>query len=102
MNKNIKSNDELQILRKIDNNSKLNQRDLASDLGFSLGKLNYCLKLLKKKGHIKIENFKKNKNITNYKYLLTPQGISYKTKMLYFFFKQKAKEYEEIKKELRK
>ena len=102
MNKNIKSSDELQILRKINNNPKLNQRDLASELGFSLGKLNYCLKSLRKKGHVKIENLSKNKNIINYKYLLTPKGISYKAKMLYFFLKQKAKEYEEIKKELRK
>lgn len=102
MNKNLKTDDLLKILRKIGNQSKLNQRNLASDLGFSLGKLNYCLKSLRKKGYIKIENFKKNKNLGNYRYLLTPQGISYKTKMLYFFLKQRAKEYEEIKKELRK
>lgn len=90
------------ILRKIARRSKQSQRQMSNELGFSLGKLNYCLKELQKKGLIKIQNFKKNKNKLNYNYLLTPKGISHKTKMLYYFLKQKAKEYEEIKKELQK
>ena len=99
-NKNDKNVDELEVLRKIDHNPESSQRDLAYRLGFSLGKLNYCLKSLRKKGHVKIQNFKKNKNKLNYNYLLTPKGAAYKSKMLYFFLKQKAKEYDEIKKEL--
>ena len=54
-----KSEDEFEILRKIQKNPKTSQRELASELGFSLGKLNYCLKALQKKGLIKINNFKK-------------------------------------------
>ena len=101
-NKKEKNFDELEVLRKIENNPEYSQRDLAYKLGFSLGKLNYCMQSLRKKGHIKIQDFKKNKNKFNYNYLLTPKGISHKTKMLYYFLKQKTKEYEEIKKELQK
>ena len=102
MNMKKNTEDHFEVLRKIQRKPGASQRELAEELGFSLGKLNYCLKSLRKKGHVKIENLSKNKNIINYKYLLTPKGISYKAKMLYFFLKQKAKEYEEIKKELRK
>ena len=58
----LNKNDHLNILRNIKNSSKVNQRQLALQLGFSLGKLNYCLKELKKKGLIKIKNFKENVN----------------------------------------
>jgi len=94
------NNDEFEVLRKIDTNSKASQRNMAYELGFSLGKLNYCLKALRKKGFIKIKNFKKSKNKSNYVYLLTPKGFSHKSKMAYFFMKQKFKEYEDLKKEL--
>ena len=89
MNQFNKNNDEFNVLRKINSNPKTKQRDLAIQLGFSLGKLNYCIKALKKKGLIKIKNFKKNENKLNYVYLLTPKGISHKTKMAFFFMKQK-------------
>ena len=59
MNINNKNSDEFEILRKINNLEKPNQRDLAYELGFSLGKLNYCIKALRKKGFVKIRNFKK-------------------------------------------
>ena len=78
------------------------QRSLASDLGFSLGKLNYCLKELKKKGYVKIKNFKNNKNKINYIYALTPKGISYKTKLTISFMQRKMAEYKDLKKELKK
>ena len=94
------NNDEFEVLRKIDTNSKASQRNMAYELGFSLGKLNYCLKALKKKGYIKIKNFKNSKDKTNYAYLLTPKGFAHKSKMAYFFMKQKLKEYEDLKKEL--
>ena len=91
--------DHLNILRKINSESK-SQRDLAKELGFSLGKLNYCLKALKKKGLIKINSFKKNPSKLNYIYVLTPKGIAAKTKLTMNFMKRKMKEYDELKKEL--
>ena len=90
--------DHFNILRKIQNNPNSTQRELAKELGFSLGKLNYCLKALQKKGLIKIENFKKNPNKMNYFYILTPQGIAEKTKLTINFMKRKIKEYDELKK----
>ena len=89
------------LLRKISNKPTSSQRDLAEELGFSLGKLNYCLKALKFKGLIKIDSFKKNPNKINYVYVLTPKGISHKTKLTINFMKRKMKEYDELKKELK-
>lgn len=94
------SQDNLDILRKIQKNPKVSQREMAEELGFSLGKLNYCLKALKEKGLIKIENFKKNPNKINYFYILTPKGIALKTKLTINFMKLKMKEYDELSKEL--
>ena len=94
--------DHFDVLRKIQQNPESTQRELAEELGFSLGKLNYCLKALKSKGLIKIENFKKNPKKINYLYVLTPQGISTKTKLTVNFMKRKLKEYEELKKEIEK
>ena len=90
----------LDILRKIYSKNELSQRKLAKDLNFSLGKLNYCLKSLKKKGLIKIQNFKNNENKINYIYKLTPKGITHKTKLTISFMKSRIKEYDELKKEL--
>tara|TARA_Y100001970_G_scaffold293618_1_gene441710 strand:- start:3384 stop:3695 length:312 start_codon:yes stop_codon:yes gene_type:complete len=96
------SQDNLNILRKISQKKNITQRKLANELGFSLGKLNYCISALKLKGLIKIENFKKNKNKINYIYILTPKGISKKANLTITFMKKKMKEYEELKKELKK
>ena len=92
--------DHFNVLRKIQNKPESTQRELAEELGFSLGKLNYCLKALKTKGLVKINNFKKNPNKINYIYILTPKGIREKTKLTVNFMKRKIKEYEELKKEL--
>tara|TARA_Y100000816_G_C26107904_1_gene589550 strand:- start:2531 stop:2842 length:312 start_codon:yes stop_codon:yes gene_type:complete len=97
---NNKNNNEFDILRKINSNPKISQRNLASKLGISLGKLNYCIKSLKLKGLIKIKNFSRNPNKLEYAYLLTPRGVKYKSKMAYFFLKQKMKEYEDLKREI--
>ena len=94
--------DHFDLLRKIKTKPQATQRELAEELGFSLGKLNYCLKALKSKGLIKIENFKKNPNKVNYIYVLTPKGIAEKTKLTINFMKRKMKEYEELKKEIGK
>lgn len=93
--------DYFEILRKIEKLPHASQRDLAKELGFSLGKLNYCLKALKKKGLIKMENFKKNPKKINYFYMLTPAGILEKTKLTINFMKRKMQEYDELKKELK-
>ncbi len=92
--------DDFEILRKIKLNPNKSQRELAFELGFSLGKLNYCLKELKNKGLIKIKNFKKNPNKIGYIYILTPKGITKKTKLTLNFMKKKMKEYDELKKEI--
>ena len=94
--------DNLDLLRTISNRPDTSQRKLANELGFSLGKLNYCLKELKIKGLVKIKNFKKNPYKIDYIYLLTPKGVSHKTKLTINFMKKKMFEYEELKRELEK
>ena len=89
------------ILRLIRKNPYLSQRKMAANLNLSLGKLNYCMKALKDKGFLKIKNFKNNKNKINYIYLLTPKGIYHKTQLTINFLKVRAKEYDELKKELK-
>ena len=101
MNKDKNLNqDHFNVLRKIKKNPNSSQRELANELGFSLGKLNYCLKALKAKGLIKISNFAKNPSKINYIYILTPKGIASKTKLTINFMKRKMAEYDELKKEL--
>ena len=92
--------DHFNVLRKINNKPKATQRELAEELGFSLGKLNYCLKALQSKGLVKIKNFEINPNKINYLYVLTPKGISEKTKLTLNFMKTKMKEYDELKSEI--
>ena len=93
--------DNLNVLRAIYKKPKASQREMAKNLGFSLGKLNYCLKALKNKGLIKIQNFKKQPNRLKYiQYVVTPKGISERTKLTMNFMKRKFKEYDDLKKEL--
>jgi len=92
--------DHFNILRKIYKKPDSTQRELAEGLGLSLGKLNYCLNALKKKGLIKIQNFKKNRNKLKYIYILTPAGISHKTKLTLNFMKLKMEEYDDLKKDI--
>ena len=92
--------DHFNVLRKIQKNPDSTQRELAYELGFSLGKLNYCLTALKNKGLVKINNFKKNPNKIGYIYVLTPKGIALKTKLTLNFMKKKMKEFDELKKEI--
>ncbi len=91
-----KNKNEFDLLRKISKKPDISQRELSKQLGFSLGKLNYLLKELQKKGLIKIKNFKKNKKKLNYLYVLTPQGISLKTKLAINFMKRMMKEYDSL------
>ena len=94
--------DHLNVLRKINSKPNSSQRELAKELGFSLGKLNYCLKALKDKGFVKIDNFKRNPNKIDYAYILTPKGMVAKTKLTLNFMKRKMKEYDELKSEIEK
>tara|TARA_Y100000389_G_C17449832_1_gene514006 strand:+ start:1646 stop:1957 length:312 start_codon:yes stop_codon:yes gene_type:complete len=88
------------VLRQLQKKPKASQRELANSLGFSLGKFNYCLKSLKQKGMVKINNFKKNPKKINYLYILTPKGLAQKSKLTILFMKRKMKEYDELEKEL--
>jgi len=100
-NLNMKDNqDHFEVLRKIQNKPKSSQRELAKELGFSLGKMNYCIKALQQKGLVKIENFKKNPNKLGYFYVLTPEGIAKKSKLTINFMKKKMAEYDELKSEM--
>ena len=94
--------DAFELLRHIQKKPETNQRELAQDLGFSLGKLNYMLNALKDKGFIKLKNFSGNPKKIQYLYILTPKGISQKTKLTINFMKRKMREYDELKRELSK
>lgn len=97
-----KKEENLHLLRTIDKKPHSSQREFADELGLSLGKVNYCLNELRKKGLIKIQNFKKNPNKVNYIYILTPKGITEKTKLTINFMKKKLLEYDQLKSELKK
>ena len=94
--------DHFEILRKIRKKPESTQRELAKELGFSLGKLNYCLKELQKKGLVKIQNFSQKKDKVLYfkKYILTQKGIKYRIELTLKFMNRKLKEYDQLKKEI--
>ena len=94
--------DEFETLRQIDLKSKNSQRAMAKNLGFSLGKLNYCINSLKEKGLIKLKNFRKSKNKLAYSYILTPRGLTQKIKLTINYMNRKMQEYDELKKEYKK
>ena len=86
--------DLLNVLRKIKNGTNVTQRKLAKDLDFSLGKLNYVLKALQKKGFVKLENLQKQSDKIKYlRYVITPKGISERTKLTLSFMKRKTVSY---------
>jgi len=95
-----KNKNEFEVLRKIYKNSKSSQRNLSNQLGFSLGKLNYCIKKLKQHGLIKIKRFENSKNKLSYMYVLTPRGMKARTRLTVNYMKEKMREYDELKKEL--
>ena len=95
--------DHLNILRKVHTEPNTSQRKLAEDLGFSLGKINYCIKELQKKGLIKLKNFQNQNNKIKYlQDIVTPKGIAERAKLTINFMKRKIKEYDELKEELKK
>ena len=88
------------ILKLLEANPQASQREIASELGISLGKVNYCLKALIEKGFVKANNFRQNEQKRVYLYLLTPKGIEAKAKVTVRFLKRKLGEYENLKREL--
>lgn len=88
------------LLKLIEADSHLSQREISKKMGVSLGKTNYCLKALVDEGFIKFQNFYKNKKKSAYIYFLTPQGIEEKAAVTYRFLQRKIKEYENIKVEI--
>ena len=90
----------LNALRLLQENPQMSQRELAEELGVSLGATNYCLKALVDKGWVKLENFQKNPNKLGYLYLLTPMGIAAKTMLTARFLQRKLTEYEKLKVEI--
>lgn len=90
----------LRLLRLLEARPDLSQRDLARELGTSLGKINYCLNALIDKGLVKVRNFRNSRNKLGYAYLLTPRGIDRKAKITVQFLNRKIAEYEALKIEI--
>ena len=90
----------LKALRLLEQNPEMTQRQLAEALGVSVGCANYCLKALVDKGWVKLENFQKNPNKWGYLYLLTPMGISARTRLTGRFLQRKVAEYEALRAEI--
>lgn len=91
---------ELDVMRLLDNTPELSQREVASSLGMSLGKVNYALKALIAKGFVKAENYRNSTNKLAYFYLLTPSGISAKAELTRQFLALKMREYEKLRNEI--
>ena len=87
-------------MRLLEGERKLSQRQVATSLGMSLGKVNYCLKALIQKGFVKAENYRNSENKLAYFYLLTPTGITAKAELTRRFLSRKMKEYDELKLEI--
>ena len=98
--KNLQEDAYFQIIRLMETNPQITQRELADKLGISLGKVNYCVNALMAKGWIKLQNFSANPRKIGYFYLLTPEGVKEKTVLTAKFLSRKMKEYEQIKVEI--
>ena len=89
-----------QLIRLLESKPEMSQREVARELGVSLGKANYCLRALTQKGLIKVRNFKNSENRTGYMYLLTPRGIEEKARLTVRFLHAKVREYESLRVEI--
>ena len=97
---NFETEEPFKLLREIEANPQMTQRELSSRLGLSLGKINFLIKVLIEKGFIKADNFKNSQNKIAYLYFLTPSGIEEKAKITYRFLKRKMEEYEKLEEEI--
>ena len=100
-NSNKLTSDDLNVLRHLESEQKVSQRDLSNSLGISLGKVNFIIRALIDKGIIKAKNFKNNKNKRAYAYYLTREGIEEKSRLTIKFFQRKMNEYDNLKRELK-
>jgi len=90
------------LLKLLDDNPQMNQREIASALGLSLGKVNFCLKALVEKGWVKVGNFSRSPSKKAYVYLLTLRGIEEKARATFGFLERKQQEYEALREEIEK
>lgn len=90
----------LKVMRLIENNPGVSQRELAEELGVSLGKVNYCLQAFVSKGLVKIQNFRNSSNKQGYIYLLTPEGVASKAKLTVQYLKIRIREYDALRNEI--
>lgn len=88
------------LLKLLEPNPQLSQRQVAQELGISLGKVNYCLKALVDRGWVKVTNFKSSRNKSAYMYLLTPRGFEEKARVTARFLQIKIREYEALRDEI--
>lgn len=96
----LEINESLMLMRAIDANPQITQRELSTSLGLSLGKINFLVRAMVGKGFIKADNFKNSKNKIAYLYCLTPKGIEEKAKITYRYMKRKMAEYEKLEQEI--
>ena len=96
----LDENTHYSLLKTLEENPELSQRDLAKRLGVSLGKVNFCLNALVEKGSLKIKNFRNSDNKLAYAYLLTPRGVEEKARITVQFLKYKMQEYERLRAEI--
>ena len=90
----------LKVMRTIDANPQISQREIAAELGISLGKTNYCLRALTDKGFVKARNFRRSTNKIRYFYQLTPKGLEHKARLTLKFLERKRREYEALRHEI--
>lgn len=97
---NLQEDTYFRVMRLLQDNPDMTQRELAEKLGVSVGGLNYCLKALMERGWVKVQNFAHAKNKFGYVYLLTPRGVAEKTALASRFLQRKRAEYEMLKAEI--
>lgn len=98
--KKLETDEMLKLMRIVNDNPQITQRELSFNLGLSLGKVNFLMKAMMEKGFIKARNFKNSNHKIAYMYCLTPEGIEEKTKVTYAFLKRKLAEYEKLESEI--
>jgi EPS-associated MarR family transcriptional regulator len=96
----VTSDVQYKLMRLLENNPEMSQRDIARELGMSLGKVNYCLQAVVRKGWIKAVNFKNSRRKVAYLYRLTPRGIDAKARLTVSFLRLKLREYEALREEI--
>lgn len=96
----VQEDTNFRVMRLLEENPDLTQRELAEKLGLSVGSLNYCLRALMDKGMVKMRNFAHSKNKFGYIYMLTPSGMAEKAAITHRFLQRKLEEYESLKVEI--